>query len=72
MTIVGIFESKNRLSEFVDRAARGEQLARLLPAQPPDALDQALALANRIRRSRTGQPSGDGRLMRDIIKEGRR
>jgi len=81
MTIVGIFESKNRLSELVERAARweeivitrrGEQAARLMPPRTPDALGQALALASRIRRSRAGQPSGYGRLMRDIIKEGRR
>ncbi len=72
MTVDRIFEAKNRLSEFVDRAACGEQVARLLPAQPRETLDQALALANRIRRSRTGQPSGDCTLMRDIIKEGRR
>lgn len=81
MTTVGIFEAKNRLSELVDRAARGEeivitrrgeQVARLMPPRVPEALAQAQALAVRIRRSREGQPLGDGPSIRDLIEEGRR
>ena len=85
MTTVGIFEAKNRLSELVERAARGEeivitrrgeQVARLMPPQVPDAIGQAHALAARIRRSRVGQVPGqapsDGVSIRDMIEEGRR
>ena len=64
MTTVGIFEAKNRFSELVERAARGEEIvitrrgehvARLMPPRAPDALGQAHALASRIRHSRSGQ-----------------
>lgn len=89
MTSVGIFEAKNRLSELVERAARGEeivitrrgeQVARLMPPQARDAQGQALALAARIRttrsegrsQSRTEQPLGAGVSIRDMIDEGRR
>jgi prevent-host-death family protein len=82
MTTFGIFEAKNRLSELVDRAARGEeivitrrgeQVARLVPPQAPDAPGQALALAARIRKSRAGQDlGGGGGSIRDMIEEGRR
>ena len=85
MTTVGIFEAKNRLSELVERAARGEeivitrrgeQVARLMPPRAPDVLGQAHALATRIRRSRVGQvpgqAPGNGVSIRDMIEEGRR
>jgi prevent-host-death family protein len=81
MTTVGIFEAKNRLSELVDRAARGEeivitrrgeQVARLMPPQASDALVQAQALAARIRKSRAGQKLGGGASIRELIEEGRR
>ncbi|ODV05180.1 MAG: hypothetical protein ABT20_13795 [Rubrivivax sp. SCN 70-15] len=82
MSTLGIFEAKNRLSELVERAARGEeiiitrrgeQVARLVPPQAPDALAQARALARRIRKSRAGQPLGSGGAsIRDLIEEGRR
>jgi len=81
MTTVGIFEAKNRLSELVERAARGEEIvitrrgepvARLVPPRAPDALGQAQALVARIRRSRAHQPTGDGASIRDMIEEGRR
>ena len=66
MTTVGIFEAKNRLSELVERAARGEEIvitrrgeqARLMPPQAPDAQGQARTLAARIRQSRAGQTLG--------------
>lgn len=81
MTTVGIFEAKNRLSELVERAARGEeivitrrgeQVARLMPPQPADPVAQARALAERIRRSRAGQALGPGASIRELIDEGRR
>ena len=81
MTTIGIFEAKNRLSELVERAARGEeiiitrrgeQVARLMPPRAPDPLGQAHALATRIRRSRMDQASGDRVSIRDMIEEGRR
>ena len=81
MTNVGIFEAKNRLSELVERAARGEeivitrrgeQVARLMPPRTPDALGQARTLAARIRQSRTGHGMGGGVSIRDMIEEGRR
>ena len=81
MTTVGIFEAKNRLSELVERAARGEeivitrrgvQVARLMPPIAPDALGRARSLATRIRQSRAGQPVGGGVSIRDMIEEGRR
>lgn len=81
MTTVGIFEAKNRLSELVDRAARGEeivitrrgqQVARLMPPRTPNAQGQARALAERIRRSRAGQALGGGVTIRELVEEGRR
>ena len=81
MNTVGIFDAKNRLSELVERAARGEeivitrrgeQVARLMPPRAPDALGQAQALATRIRRSRAGQPPGNEVSIRAMIEEGRR
>ena len=81
MTNVGIFEAKNRLSELVERAARGEeivitrrgeQVARLMPPRTPDALGQARTLAARIRQSRIGQGVASGVSIRDMIEEGRR
>lgn len=81
MTTVGIFEAKNRLSELVERAARGEEIvitrrgehvARLMPPQAPDALGQARALAARIRASRAGQASSSRVSIREMIEDGRR
>ena len=81
MTTVGIFEAKNRLSELVERAARGEEIiitrrgehvARLMPPQAPDALGQARSLAARIRLSRANHTMGPGASIRDLIDEGRR
>lgn len=81
ITTIGIFEAKNRLSELVERAARGEaiiitrrgeQVARLMPPQSTDVQGQARALAARIRKSRTGQTVGGEVSVRDMIEEGRR
>ena len=81
MTSIGIFEAKNRLSELVARAARGEeivitrrgeQVARLMAPVAPNAQGQASALAERIRRSRAGQTLGGTVSIRELIDEGRR
>ena len=81
MTTVGIFDAKNRLSELVERAARGEEIvitrrgaevARLMPPRAPDALGQARSLAERIRNSRMGQGVGRGISIQDMPEEGRR
>ena len=81
MTIVGIFEAKNRLSELVERAARGEeivitrrgqQIARLMPPEVKNEQVKAQSLAARIRRSREGSPLGSGASLRELIEEGRR
>lgn len=81
MITIGIFEAKNRLSELIDRAARGEeivitrrgeQVARLLPPQTPDAARSARTLAERIRRSRANALLGEGVSIRELIDEGRR
>ena len=81
MTEIGIFEAKNRLSELVERAARGEeivitrrgeQVARLMPPLALDASGQARTLAARIRRSRTGRDLSGDTSIRDMIEEGRR
>ncbi len=81
MTTVGLFEAKNRLSELVERAARGEEIvitrrglnvARLLPPEIADAYGQASVLAERIRRTRVGHDLGDATSIREMIDEGRR
>ena len=81
MTTVGIFEAKNRLSELVERASRGEeivitrrgeQVARLMPPQVPNAQGQARTLAARIRISRAGHALGGGVSVREMIEAGRR
>ena len=72
MSTVGIFEAKNRLSELVERAARGEEIvitrrgqsvARLMPPARPNAKGQVQALVERIRRSRAGHALGGGALL---------
>lgn len=81
MTTVGIFEAKNRLSELVDRAARGEEIiitrrgkpvASLMPPGLPNALGQARAWAERIRHSRSQHALGGGVMIRELIERGRR
>ena len=81
MTTVGIFEAKNRLSELVERAARGEEIvitrrgetvARLVPPEVLNAQGQARAVAERIRRSRVGHPLGGALSIRELVEEGRR
>ena len=81
MTTIGIFEAKNRLSELVERASRGEeivitrrgeQVARLMPPRAVDPLGEARTLAVRIRQSRQEQSLGGGVSIKELIEEGRR
>ena len=81
MITVGFFEGRNRWSELVARAARGEeivitrrgeQVTRLMPLRVADPLGQARTLAARIRKSRSGQTLGGGVSTRDMIEERRR
>jgi prevent-host-death family protein len=81
MTTFGIFEAKNRLSELVERALRGEEIvitrrgeavARLLPPALPDARSQVRSLAERIRQSRVPHALGEGVTLRELMDDGRR
>ena len=81
MTIVGLFEAKNRQTELVDRASRGEEVvitrrgvevARLVPPAVRDESHRAVALAQRIRQSRAQHPLGGKLSIRKLIDEGRR
>jgi prevent-host-death family protein len=58
MTEVGTFEAKNKLSELLDRAERGEEvvitrrgkpIAKLVPAHPVRDVERARQAAQRIR-----------------------
>ena len=80
MTSVGIFEAKNRLSELVARASRGEeivitrrgeQVARLMPPREPDLLGQTQNLVARIRQNRAEHDLGGGVSIRELINDGR-
>jgi prevent-host-death family protein len=80
-TTFGLFEAKNKLSELVERASRGEEIvitrrgqeiARLVAASRPDDGTAAQALVARIRRSRKGHPLGRGVSLSELIAEGRR
>lgn len=81
MNTVALFDAKNRFSELVDRAANGEEIvitrrgqpvARLVGPKVEDPELQMQALAERIRRSRSGHSSGEGVSIRDMVEEGRR
>jgi prevent-host-death family protein len=58
MAEIGTFEAKNRLSELLDKAERGEEtiitrrgrpVAKLVPMSSPSVRDRALQAAERIR-----------------------
>lgn len=81
MITIGIFEAKNRLSELVERAGRGEeivitrrgeQVARLVSPETADDAGRARALAARIRKTRTGHAMDPEASIRELIEEGRR
>ena len=78
---VGVFEAKARLSELLDKAARGQEViitkrgrayARLGPAHAKLSPEQAAMLMARVRqRRRTLEPTSWDELKRDR-DEGRR
>ncbi|KNZ32388.1 MAG: hypothetical protein AD742_11450 [Methylibium sp. NZG] len=81
MTTIEVFDARNRWSELVERAFRGEKIvitrrgqvvARLMPPRA-DAQGQARALAARIRLNRVKhQAANTGILTRQMIEDGRR
>ena len=84
MRTVGIFEAKQKLSELVERASRGERIritrrgkvaAEIGPAQAQEKHDQQdikelFAGMERIRKR--AKPLPPGVTIKDLIEEGRR
>jgi prevent-host-death family protein len=77
METVGLFEAKNKLSELVERASRGQRIgitrrgklaAVIMPAQPQLTLDEIFRDMAEIRR-RAKMPKGVA--IKDLIEEGR-
>ena len=81
MSTFALFEAKNRLSELVERAARGEEIviprhgepmAKLTAAAARAPDDKARAIAERIRSSRCGHPLGEDVSLRELVEDGRK
>ena len=79
MKEIGVFEAKNKLSELLDLAEKGEeiiitrhgkQVARLLPIEKPFDRAAARQAAEEIRKMRKGI-SIDDATIRAFINEGR-
>lgn len=82
MRKVGLFEAKQKLSELVTRASRGERIgitrrgkleAELVPAQQKSVLrdiKEIFASIEKIRRK--AKPLPPGVTVKDLIEEGRR
>ncbi|MGA9390609.1 MAG: type II toxin-antitoxin system prevent-host-death family antitoxin [Candidatus Sulfotelmatobacter sp.] len=79
MRTIGLFEAKQKLSELVERASEGEQIAitrrgklaaLLVPARNAITLKEAFADIERIR-LRT-KPLPKGMTIKDLIEEGRK
>jgi len=77
MERVGLFEAKNRLSELVARASRGQKIgitrhgklsALIVPVEPQETLDDIFRNIERIRK-RAKLPKGVS--VKDLIEEGR-
>jgi prevent-host-death family protein len=77
METVGLFEAKNRLSELVARASRGQKIgitrhgklsALIVPAEPQETLEDIFRNIERIRK-RAKLPRGVS--VKDLIEEGR-
>jgi prevent-host-death family protein len=77
--IVGLFEAKQKLSELVDRASRGERIgitrrgklaALITPAKEKANLQQIFDDIERIRLR--AKPLPKGMTVKDLIEEGRR
>ena len=78
MRTVGIFEAKQKLSELVERASRGERIritrrgkvaAEIVPAQEQVDLKEVFARMDEIRK-RSKKPKGVS--VKSLIEEGRR
>jgi prevent-host-death family protein len=78
MRKVGLFEAKQKLSELVERAGRGERIgitkrgkltAVMGPAQEQVDINEIFASMERIRKRAKKIP---GVTMKDLIEEGRR
>ncbi len=79
MRKVGLFEAKQKLSELVRRASRGERIvitrrgkleAELVPVQKPEVdLKEVFASMERIRKR--AKPLPRGVTIKDLIEEGR-
>ncbi|MEK9144596.1 MAG: type II toxin-antitoxin system prevent-host-death family antitoxin [Elusimicrobiota bacterium] len=76
MTTVGLFEAKQHLSELVERARKGENIAltkrgvvvaRLVPAESPGGIEE---IVEAIRANRRGVRLGSLSLKK-LINEGR-
>ncbi len=81
MPAYGTFDAKNRLSELIDKAQRGEEVtitrngkpvARLVVPEPDtERQERARAAAESIRKNSIGKSLG-GLKIKDLIEEGRR
>ena len=78
MQEIGLFEAKNKLSELVERAARGEKIgitrrgklaAVIGPAQPKASLKEIFDDIEEIRKR--AKPLAKGVTVKDLIEEGR-
>lgn len=82
MRKVGLFEAKQKLSELVERASRGERIgitrrgklaAELVPAQDtPDLKDIKEIFADIEKIRSRAMPLPRGVTVKDLIEEGRR
>jgi len=79
MRTVDLFEAKQKLSELVERASKGEQIgitrrgklaAVIVPARPELSMEEAFAQIDRIRSK--VKPLPKGMTIKDLIEEGRR
>lgn len=80
MTRVGVFEAKNRLSELIERAGKGEEItitkrgevvARLVPPDSAGARERAVRAVAELLEARKGVRLG-GLSIKELIEEGRR
>lgn len=78
MRKVGLFEAKQKLSELVERASRGERIgitrrgkltAEIVPAQEEVDIKELFASMERIRKR--AKPLPRGVTVKDLIEEGR-
>lgn len=78
MRKVGLFEAKQKLSELVERAGKGERIgitrrgrlaALIVPAQPAVDLKQVFANVDEIRKRVKQRPKG--MTLKGLIEEGR-